>query len=168
MLKLIFLSRGCISSLFSCLSRCCASVQCTALSQPCRLPPVGSWLIPGSGALCAPGNAHTQFGAPLSLSPAHSCERYSSLRSHRPAPYASPYAHRNNSPSKSELAEVGTELSTCSHCLCNWGFDCVRLLPVPVVNVSLWRCHHWIDINNKELSKCRSFKKGVLRSSQMS
>ncbi|NXH55991.1 BRAC protein, partial [Rhabdornis inornatus] len=59
---------------------------------------LGSWLIPGSGALCPPANPHGQFGAPLSLSPAHSCERYSSLRSHRPAPYASPYTHRNNSP----------------------------------------------------------------------
>uniref|UniRef100_A0A8D2P4N3 T-box transcription factor T n=1 Tax=Zosterops lateralis melanops TaxID=1220523 RepID=A0A8D2P4N3_ZOSLA len=59
---------------------------------------LGSWLIPGSGTLCPPGNAHGQFGAPLSLSPAHSCDRYSSLRSHRPAPYASPYSHRNNSP----------------------------------------------------------------------
>uniref|UniRef100_A0A8C9N7H2 T-box transcription factor T n=1 Tax=Serinus canaria TaxID=9135 RepID=A0A8C9N7H2_SERCA len=59
---------------------------------------LGSWLIPGSGALCPPGNPHAQFGAPLSLSPAHSCDRYSSLRSHRPAPYASPYTHRNSSP----------------------------------------------------------------------
>ncbi|NWY38867.1 BRAC protein, partial [Sylvia atricapilla] len=59
---------------------------------------LGGWLIPGSGTLCPPANAHGQFGAPLSLSPAHSCDRYSSLRSHRPAPYASPYSHRNSSP----------------------------------------------------------------------
>lgn len=63
---------------------------------------VGSWLIPGTGTLCPPANPHPQFGAPLSLSPAHSCERYSSLRNHRPAPYPSPYTHRNNSPSKSD------------------------------------------------------------------
>ncbi|KFP17844.1 Brachyury protein, partial [Egretta garzetta] len=59
---------------------------------------LGSWLIPGTGALCPPANPHPQFGAPLSLSPAHSCERYSSLRNHRPAPYPNPYTHRNNSP----------------------------------------------------------------------
>ncbi|PKK33170.1 T brachyury transcription factor [Columba livia] len=59
---------------------------------------LGSWLIPGTGTLCPPANPHPQFGAPLSLSPAHSCERYSSLRNHRPAPYPSPYTHRNNSP----------------------------------------------------------------------
>ncbi|XP_061234550.1 T-box transcription factor T isoform X4 [Pezoporus occidentalis] len=35
---------------------------------------LGSWLIPGTGALCPPANPHPQFGAPLSLSPAHSCE----------------------------------------------------------------------------------------------
>uniref|UniRef100_A0A8C4XV73 T-box transcription factor T n=1 Tax=Falco tinnunculus TaxID=100819 RepID=A0A8C4XV73_FALTI len=59
---------------------------------------LGSWLIPGTGTLCPPANPHPQFGAPLSLSPAHSCERYSSLRNHRPAPYPNPYTHRNNSP----------------------------------------------------------------------
>ncbi|PKU41773.1 brachyury protein [Limosa lapponica baueri] len=59
---------------------------------------LGSWLIPGTGTLCPPANPHPQFGTPLSLSPAHSCERYSSLRNHRPAPYPNPYTHRNNSP----------------------------------------------------------------------
>ncbi|XP_015283496.1 PREDICTED: brachyury protein [Gekko japonicus] len=59
---------------------------------------LGGWLIPGTGPLCPPANPHSQFGASLSLSPAHSCERYSSLRNHRPAPYPNPYTHRNNSP----------------------------------------------------------------------
>ncbi|XP_067416871.1 T-box transcription factor T isoform X1 [Emydura macquarii macquarii] len=59
---------------------------------------LGGWLIPGTGPLCPPANPHTQFGAPLALSSAHSCERYSSLRNHRSAPYPNPYAHRNNSP----------------------------------------------------------------------
>lgn len=67
---------------------------------------VGSWLIPGTGTLCPPANPHPQFGAPLSLSPAHSCERYSSLRNHRSAPYPNPYTHRNNSPSKSYFAAM--------------------------------------------------------------
>ncbi|XP_005993409.1 T-box transcription factor T isoform X2 [Latimeria chalumnae] len=56
------------------------------------------WFIPGTGTLCPPANPHPQFGAPLSLSSAHGCERYSSLRNHRSAPYPSPYSHRNNSP----------------------------------------------------------------------
>ncbi|XP_065592636.1 T-box transcription factor T isoform X2 [Cyrtonyx montezumae] len=59
---------------------------------------LGSWLIPGTGALCPPANPHPQFGASLSLSPAHSCERYSPLRNHRSTPYPNPYTHRNNSP----------------------------------------------------------------------
>nr|XP_025035277.1 brachyury protein isoform X5 [Pelodiscus sinensis] len=59
---------------------------------------LGGWLIPGTGTLCPPANPHTQFGAPLSLSSAHSCERFSSLRNHRSAPYPNPYVHRNNSP----------------------------------------------------------------------
>ncbi|XP_061482357.1 T-box transcription factor T isoform X1 [Rhineura floridana] len=59
---------------------------------------LGGWLIPGTGTLCPPANPHPQFGASLSLSPAHSCERYSSLRNHRPAPYSNPYTHITNSP----------------------------------------------------------------------
>uniref|UniRef100_A0A3Q4AJG2 T-box transcription factor T n=1 Tax=Mola mola TaxID=94237 RepID=A0A3Q4AJG2_MOLML len=56
------------------------------------------WFIPGTGSLCPPSSPHSQFGSPLSLSPSHGCERYSTLRSHRSAPYTSPYAHRTNSP----------------------------------------------------------------------
>ncbi|CAG09486.1 unnamed protein product, partial [Tetraodon nigroviridis] len=50
-----------------------------------------AWFMP-------PSTPHSQFGSPLSLSPSPGCERYSTLRSHRSAPYTSPYAHRNNSP----------------------------------------------------------------------
>ncbi|XP_075267939.1 T-box transcription factor T [Opisthocomus hoazin] len=67
-------------------------------SQQSGYSQLGGWLIPGSGALCPPASPHPQFGAPLSLSPAHGCERFSSLRNHRPGPYPSPYAHRNSSP----------------------------------------------------------------------
>ncbi|XP_060061040.1 T-box transcription factor T isoform X2 [Erinaceus europaeus] len=56
------------------------------------------WLLPGTSSLCPPATPHTQFGAPLSLPSAHSCERYPTLRSPRPAPYPSPYGHRNSSP----------------------------------------------------------------------
>ncbi|XP_003227212.2 T-box transcription factor T isoform X1 [Anolis carolinensis] len=59
---------------------------------------LGGWLIPGTGTLCPPTNPHSQFGAPLSLPSAHSCERYSSLRNHRSAPYPNPYTHRTSSP----------------------------------------------------------------------
>ncbi|XP_029452658.1 T-box transcription factor T-like [Rhinatrema bivittatum] len=58
---------------------------------------LGSWLIPGTGSLCPP-TPHPQFGAPLPLSSPHSCDRYSSLRNHRSAPYPNPYSNRNNSP----------------------------------------------------------------------
>uniref|UniRef100_A0A8C4TGN2 T-box transcription factor T n=1 Tax=Erpetoichthys calabaricus TaxID=27687 RepID=A0A8C4TGN2_ERPCA len=59
---------------------------------------LGGWFIPGTGALCPPTNPHTQFGSPLSLSSPHGCDRYTTLRNHRSAPYPSPYTHRNNSP----------------------------------------------------------------------
>lgn len=62
--------------------------------------PVGSWFIPGTGTLCSPAGPHSQFGSPISLSPSHGCERYSSLRNHRSTPYTSPYSHRTNSPSE--------------------------------------------------------------------
>lgn len=62
--------------------------------------PVGGWFIPSTGSLCPPASPHSQFGSPISLSPSHGCERYSTLRNHRSAPYTSPYAHRTNSPSE--------------------------------------------------------------------
>lgn len=67
---------------------------------PASFLTAGSWLLPGTSALCPPAAPHPQFGGPLSLPPTHGCERYPALRSHRPAPYPSPYAHRNSSPSK--------------------------------------------------------------------
>ncbi|XP_028324547.1 T-box transcription factor T [Gouania willdenowi] len=67
-------------------------------SQQSGYSQLGSWFIPGTGSICPPANTHNQFGNPISLSPSQGCERYSSLRSHRSAPYTSPYAHRTNSP----------------------------------------------------------------------
>lgn len=61
---------------------------------------VGSWFIPGAAPLCPSASPHSQFGSPISLSPSHGCERYSTLRTHRSAPYSSPYTHRTNSPSE--------------------------------------------------------------------
>lgn len=60
----------------------------------------GGWLVPGAGTLCPPASSHPQFGGSLSLPSTH-CERYPALRNHRSSPYPSPYAHRNNSPSRS-------------------------------------------------------------------
>ncbi|ROI15185.1 Brachyury protein [Anabarilius grahami] len=59
---------------------------------------LSSWFLPATGSLCPSANPHAQFGSPLSLSSAHGCERYSTLRSHRSTPYPSPYAHRTASP----------------------------------------------------------------------
>uniref|UniRef100_A0A8C6UY72 T-box transcription factor Tb n=1 Tax=Neogobius melanostomus TaxID=47308 RepID=A0A8C6UY72_9GOBI len=68
-------------------------------SQQLPYSQFGSWFIPGSGSLCSPNtNPHNHFGNPISLSPSQTCERYSSLRNHRSAPYPSPYMHRANSP----------------------------------------------------------------------
>lgn len=63
----------------------------------------GGWLLPGTSALCPPATPHPQFGGPLPLASTHGCERYPTLRTHRPSPYPSPYTHRDNSPSKSQV-----------------------------------------------------------------
>ncbi|XP_055745525.1 T-box transcription factor T [Salvelinus fontinalis] len=54
---------------------------------------LSGWFIPGP-----PASPHTPFGSPLSLSSSHGCDRYSTLRNHRSAPYSSPYTHRTSSP----------------------------------------------------------------------
>lgn len=77
---------------------CCTYVVPSFLLSP--VEPVSSWFIPGTGSLCPPANPHSQFGSPLSLSSSHGCERYSTLRNHRSAPYTSPYTHRTSSPSE--------------------------------------------------------------------
>ncbi|KAM9559281.1 LOW QUALITY PROTEIN: T-box transcription factor T [Salvelinus alpinus] len=52
------------------------------------------WFIPGPSS-----SPHTQFGSPLSLSSSHGCDRYSTLRNHRSAPYSTPYTSRTSPPS---------------------------------------------------------------------
>uniref|UniRef100_A0A3Q1IV21 T-box transcription factor T n=1 Tax=Anabas testudineus TaxID=64144 RepID=A0A3Q1IV21_ANATE len=71
---------------------------CVNLCLSCFVGPVGGWFIPGTGSLCPPVSPHSQFGNPISLSQTYGCERYSTLRNHRSAPYNSPYAPRTNSP----------------------------------------------------------------------
>ncbi|XP_027629154.1 T-box transcription factor T isoform X1 [Tupaia chinensis] len=66
----------------------------------------GGWLIPGTSALCPPASPHPQLGAPLPLPSTHGCERYPGLRSHRPSPYPSPYAHRSSSPPYSDSSSA--------------------------------------------------------------
>lgn len=73
---------------------------CVNLCLSCFVGPVGGWFIPGTGSLCPPVSPHSQFGNPISLSQTYGCERYSTLRNHRSAPYNSPYAPRTNSPSE--------------------------------------------------------------------
>ncbi|XP_057704610.1 T-box transcription factor T isoform X1 [Corythoichthys intestinalis] len=69
--------------------------------QQSTYSPLGGWFLPGSASLCPPATAssHSQIGSPISLSPSHGCERYSTLRTHRSIPYStSSYSHRTNSP----------------------------------------------------------------------
>ncbi|XP_035687473.1 T-box transcription factor T homolog 1 isoform X2 [Branchiostoma floridae] len=50
---------------------------------------LGGWFLPGTGPICPPPNPH-QFAPSLGL-PSHGCDRYSTLRNHRSAPYPHPY-----------------------------------------------------------------------------
>uniref|UniRef100_A0A7M4E5Z5 Brachyury protein homolog A-like n=1 Tax=Crocodylus porosus TaxID=8502 RepID=A0A7M4E5Z5_CROPO len=52
-------------------------------------------------------------GPGLSPSPSSYCEQYSSLRSHRPSPYPSPYSQRNASPSKNTPHTHGNSPLPC-------------------------------------------------------
>ncbi|XP_078540134.1 T-box transcription factor T-A-like [Lissotriton helveticus] len=61
---------------------------------------IGGWFLPaGSGAFCPSGAGASFTGSPA-MAAGHGsyCERYSGLRSHRAAPYPSPYGQRNASP----------------------------------------------------------------------
>ncbi|XP_028844440.1 T-box transcription factor T [Denticeps clupeoides] len=73
-------------------------IEETGDSQHSGYSQLSGWFIPGSGPLGPPANSHPQFGNPLPLSSSHACDRYSTLRSHRSAPYANPYSHRTASP----------------------------------------------------------------------
>ncbi|XP_059366308.1 T-box transcription factor T-A-like [Carassius carassius] len=55
---------------------------------------LGGWFLPSNGPM-GPGSSPPQFnGAPVHSSGSY-CERYSSLRNHRAAPYPSHYPHRS-------------------------------------------------------------------------
>ncbi|XP_010866392.2 T-box transcription factor T [Esox lucius] len=60
-------------------------------SQQSSYSPLSGWFIPGP-----PASPHSQFRSPLPQP--HGCDRYSTWRNHRSAPYSSPYTHRTSSP----------------------------------------------------------------------
>ena len=66
------------------------------------LPLVGGWFLPGNGPIC-PSSSPPQFSGTPGHSSGSYCERYSSLRSHRAAPYPSHYPHRSTGTSKARL-----------------------------------------------------------------
>ncbi|XP_005806241.1 brachyury protein homolog A [Xiphophorus maculatus] len=57
---------------------------------------LGGWFLPGQSPIC-PNNSPPQFSSTASHPSGSYCERYSSLRSHRAAPYPSHYPHRSSS-----------------------------------------------------------------------
>uniref|UniRef100_A0A674CSL7 T-box transcription factor Ta n=1 Tax=Salmo trutta TaxID=8032 RepID=A0A674CSL7_SALTR len=57
---------------------------------------VGGWFLPGNGPMCSSSSPPPFSGAPGHSSGSY-CERYSSLRGHRAAPYPSHYPHRSSS-----------------------------------------------------------------------
>ncbi|KAJ4919420.1 hypothetical protein JOQ06_024702 [Pogonophryne albipinna] len=64
-----------------------ADIQQSGYSQ------LGGWFLPGQSPLC-PSSSPPQFSGSAGHSSGSYCERYSSLRSHRAAPYPTHYPHR--------------------------------------------------------------------------
>ncbi|XP_036371912.1 T-box transcription factor T-A-like [Megalops cyprinoides] len=62
-------------------------------SQQAGYSQLGGWFLPGNSTIC-PNTSPPQFSGGAGLSSGSHCERYSSLRSHRAAPYPSHYTHR--------------------------------------------------------------------------
>lgn len=63
---------------------------------------VGGWFLPGQSPIC-PSSSPPQFTGTAGHSSGSYCERYSSLRNHRAAPYPSHYSHRTPSTSKTSF-----------------------------------------------------------------
>ncbi|XP_043928022.1 T-box transcription factor TBX19 [Protopterus annectens] len=60
---------------------------------------LSGWLLSSPEAICTSGNPSYQYTSTLPLHSSHahhSCEHYTNLRSHRPAPYPTSYMHRNH------------------------------------------------------------------------
>ncbi|XP_067145913.1 T-box transcription factor TBX19 [Apteryx mantelli] len=74
---------------------------------------LGGWLISNPDTMCASGSSNYQYTGPLPL-PAphapHGCERYSTLRGHRAAPYPPSYMQRNHSPTVNLLESSSNNL----------------------------------------------------------
>lgn len=77
----------------------CLFVCCEASILFFRSSAVGGWFIPGQAPIC-PSSSPPQFSSTAGHSSGSYCERYSSLRSHRAAPYPSHYSHRTSSTSR--------------------------------------------------------------------
>ncbi|KYO37056.1 T-box transcription factor T-A [Alligator mississippiensis] len=72
---------------------------------------IGGWFLPGTSPFCSSAAQTSLSGGPgLSPSPSSYCEQYSSLRSHRPAPYPSPYSQRNASPTNYVDSSAGLSM----------------------------------------------------------
>ncbi|XP_039676639.1 T-box transcription factor T-A [Perca fluviatilis] len=67
----------------------------SADSQQSGYSQLGGWFLPGQSPIC-PSSSPPQFSGTAGHSGSY-CERYSSLRSHRAAPYPSHYPHRTSS-----------------------------------------------------------------------
>ncbi|CDQ64919.1 unnamed protein product [Oncorhynchus mykiss] len=65
-------------------------------SQQSGYSQLGGWFLPGNGPMCPSSSPPPFSGAPGHSSGSY-CERYSSLRGHRAAPYPSHYPHRSSS-----------------------------------------------------------------------
>lgn len=99
-------------------------VSINSLNRMCRMFPVasqycktsfsfsdstvGGWFLPGQTPIC-PSSSPPQFSGTAGHSSGSYCERYSSLRSHRAAPYPSHYSHRTSSTSKSPDMYIYTQ-----------------------------------------------------------
>ncbi|XP_019368031.1 PREDICTED: brachyury protein homolog A-like [Gavialis gangeticus] len=72
---------------------------------------IGGWFLPGTSPFCSsPAQTSLSGGPGLSPSPSSYCEQYSSLRSHRPSPYPSPYSQRNASPTNYVDSSAGLSM----------------------------------------------------------
>ncbi|KAI4539079.1 hypothetical protein MG293_010471 [Ovis ammon polii] len=67
---------------------------------------ITSHCFPETQFIAVTAYQNEEFGGPLSLPSTQGCERFPALRSHRPAPYPSPYAHRNSSPTYSDSSSA--------------------------------------------------------------
>lgn len=91
-----------------CMHKVSCHVTCCKTSFSFSDSTVGGWFLPGQTPIC-PSSSPPQFSGTAGHSSGSYCERYSSLRSHRAAPYPSHYSHRASSTSKSPYMYIYTQ-----------------------------------------------------------